>query len=147
MYARFTDRARKVMRLATQEAVRLDHRSFETEHILLGLLKEGQGVAAHVLVSFGIDLPRARQEVEKLAPPGPPADDSESVPEGAGAKQVVADSMDEAQKLGHNYVGTEHLLLGLLRQQHGTARQVLNSLGLELDDVRQEVLNLLGHGA
>ena len=145
-YDRFTDRARKVMQLANQEAQRFNHEYIGTEHILLGLVKEGSGVAANVLKNMDIDLRKIRQEVEKLVRSGPDLVTMGRLPQTPRAKKVIEYSMEEARNLNHNYVGTEHILLGLLREQEGVAAQVLMNLGLKLDEVRKEVLNLLGHG-
>jgi ATP-dependent Clp protease ATP-binding subunit ClpC len=146
MYERFTDRARKVMQLANQEAQRFNHEYIGTEHVLLGLIKEGSGVAANVLKNLDIDLRKIRLEVEKLVQSGPDMVTMGKLPQTPRAKKVIEYSMDEARNLGHNYVGTEHILLGLLREQEGVAAQVLMNLGLKLEDVREEVLSLLGHG-
>ncbi|MBN2291822.1 MAG: ATP-dependent Clp protease ATP-binding subunit, partial [Pirellulales bacterium] len=146
MYERFTDRARKVMQLANQEAQRFNHEYIGTEHILLGLIKEGSGVAANVLKNLDIDLRKIRLEVEKLVQSGPDMVTMGKLPQTPRAKKVIEYSMEEARNLNHNYVGTEHILLGLLREQEGVAAQVLMNLGLKLEDVREEVLNLLGHG-
>ena len=145
MYERFTDRARKVMQLANQEAQRLNHEYIGTEHVLLGLVKEGSGVAANVLKNLDIDLCKIRLEIEKLVQSGPDMVTMGKLPQTPRAKKVLEYSMEEARNLNHNYVGTEHLLLGLLREQEGVAAQVLMNLGLKLEDVREEVLNLLGH--
>jgi ATP-dependent Clp protease ATP-binding subunit ClpC len=145
MYERFTDRARKVMQLANQEAQRFNHEYIGTEHILLGLVKEGSGVAANVLKNLDIDLRKIRLEVEKIVQAGPDMVTMGKLPQTPRAKKVIEYSIEEARNLGHNYVGTEHLLLGLLREQEGVAAQVLMNLGLKLEDVREEVLNLLGH--
>src|SRR5438477_11014406 len=145
MYERFTDRARKVMQLANQEAQRFNHEYIGTEHILLGLVKEGSGVAANVLKNLDVDLRKIRLEVEKLAQRGPDMVTLGKLPQTPRAKKVIEYSIEEARNLSHNYVGTEHLLLGLLREQEGVAAQVLMNLGLRLEDVREEVLNLLGH--
>src|SRR5438132_1574383 len=145
MYERFTDRARKVMQLATQEAQRFNHEYIGTEHILLGLVKEGSGVAANVLKNLDIDLRKIRLEVEKIVQSGPDMVTMGKLPQTPRAKKVIEYSIEEARNLNHNYVGTEHLLLGLLREQEGVAAQVLMNLGLKLEDVREEVLNLLGH--
>jgi ATP-dependent Clp protease ATP-binding subunit ClpC len=145
MYERFTDRARKVMQLANQEAQRFNHEYIGTEHILLGLVKEGSGVAANVLKNLDIDLRKIRLEVEKIVQSGPDMVTMGKLPQTPRAKKVIEYSIEEARNLGHNYVGTEHLLLGLLREQEGVAAQVLQNLGLKLEDVREEVLNLLGH--
>src|SRR5262245_42722533 len=145
MYERFTDRARKVMQLANQEAQRLYHEYIGTEHILLGLIKEGSGVAANVLKNLDIDLRKMRLEVEKLVLWGPDMVSLGKLPQTPRTKKVIEYAIEEARNLNHNYVGTEHLLLGLLREQEGVAAQVLMNLGLRLEDVREEVLNLLGH--
>src|SRR6059036_4116 len=145
MYERFTDRARKVMQLANQEAQRFNHEYIGTEHILLGLVKEGSGVAANVLKNLDIDLRKIRLEVEKIVQSGPDMVTMGKLPQTPRAKKVIEYSIEEARNLNHNYVGTEHLLLGLLREWEGVAAQVLMNLGLRLEDVREEVLNLLGH--
>src|SRR5947208_6407834 len=144
MYERFTDRARKVMQLANQEAQRLNHEYIGTEHVLLGLVKEGSGVAANVLKNLDIDLRKIRHEVELLVQSVPDATIPGKLPQTPRAKKVIEYSIEEARNLNHNYVGTEHLLLGLLLEQEGVAAQVLMNLGLRLEDVREEVLNLLG---
>src|SRR4051794_38909446 len=146
MYERFTDRARKVMQLANQEAQRFNHEYIGTEHVLLGLIKEGSGVAANVLKNLEVDLRKIRLEVEKLVQSGPDMVTMGKLPQTPRAKKVIEYSMEEARNLNHNYVGTEHILLGLLREQEGVAAQVLMNLGLKLEEVREEVLNLLGHG-
>ncbi|MGL6196195.1 MAG: ATP-dependent Clp protease ATP-binding subunit, partial [Thermoguttaceae bacterium] len=134
------------MQLANQEAQRFNHEYIGTEHILLGLVKEGSGVAANVLKNLDVDLRKIRLEVEKLVRSGPDLVTMGRLPQTPRAKKVIEFSMEEARNLNHNYVGTEHILLGLLREQEGVAAQVLMNLGLKLEDVRQEVLNLLGHG-
>ena len=117
-----------------------------TEHILLGLIKEGSGVAANVLKNLDVDLRKIRLEVEKLVQSGPDMVTMGKLPQTPRAKKVIEYSMEEARNLNHNYVGTEHILLGLLREQEGVAAQVLMNLALKLEEVREEVLNLLGHG-
>jgi ATP-dependent Clp protease ATP-binding subunit ClpC len=146
MFERLTDRARKVMALANQEAQRFNHEYIGTEHILLGLVKEGSGVGANVLKNLGIDLRKVRLEVEKLVKSGPEMVTMGKLPQTPRAKKVIEYAIEEARNLNHNYVGTEHLLLGLLREQDGVAAQVLLNLGLKLEEVREEVLNLLGAG-
>jgi ATP-dependent Clp protease ATP-binding subunit ClpC len=146
MYERFTDRARKVMQLANQEAQRFNHEYIGTEHMLLGLVKEGTGVAANVLKNLDVELRKIRLEVEKLVQSGPEMITMGKLPQTPRAKKVLEYSMEEARNLQHNFVGTEHILLGLLREQEGVAAQVLINLGLKLEDVREEVLNLLGNG-
>src|SRR5262249_26388479 len=145
MYERFTDRARKVLQLAAQEAQRFNHEYIGTEHILLGLIREGDGVAANVLKNLGIHPLKIRREVERIVQSGPDMVTMGKLPQTPRAKKVIEYSIDEARNLNHNYVGTEHLLLGLLREEEGLASQVLMNLGLKLEDVREEVLNLLGH--
>lgn len=134
------------MQLANQEAQRFNHEYIGTEHILLGLVKEGSGVAANVLKNLDVDLRKIRLEVEKLVQSGPEMVTIGKLPQTPRAKKVIEYSMEEARNLNHNYVGTEHILLGLLREQEGVAAQVLMNLGMKLEDVREEVLNLLGHG-
>jgi ATP-dependent Clp protease ATP-binding subunit ClpA len=146
MYERFTDRAREVMQLANQEALRWNHEYIGTEHILLGLLAKAHSVAANVLKNLGLDLERIRLEVQKLMQPESKKVTMAKVPETPRAKKVIEYSMEESRKLNHNYVGTEHILLGLLREADGVAANVLTNSGLKLDDVREEVLHLLGHG-
>ena len=146
MYERFTDRARKVMQLANQEAQRFNHEYIGTEHMLLGLVKEGTGVAANVLKNLDVDLRKIRLEVEKLVQSGPEMITMGKLPQTPRAKKVIEYSMEEARNLNHSFVGTEHLLLGLLREQEGVAAQVLLNLDIKLEDVREEVLNLLGSG-
>src|SRR5258707_699190 len=136
MYERFTDRARKVMQLANQEAQRFNHEYIGTEHVLLGLIREGSGVAANVLKRLGLNLETIRVEVQKLVPPRPDSVTKSHLPQTPRTKKAVEFAADEARKLGHHYVGTEHLLLGLLRKKEGLAAQVLLNLGLTLEAVR-----------
>ena len=146
MYDKFTERARKVIVHAREEARRFGHDYIGTEHILLGLVKEGTGVAAHVLKSLGVDLKKIRIEVEKLVQTtgsGSPSSQQQP-PFTPRAKKVLELSVEEARNIGHNYVGTEHLLLGLLRENDGLAAQVLLNMGLKLESVREEVLEFLG---
>jgi ATP-dependent Clp protease ATP-binding subunit ClpC len=146
MYERFTDRARKVIKLAGQEARRFSHEYIGTEHILLGLIKEGSGVAANVLKNLDLDHLMIRAAIEKLVLDGPELVSWRKLPLTPRAKKVIEYSKEEARSLNHNYVGTEHILLGLLREQEGVAAVVLTNLGLKLEEVRQEVLNVLGPG-
>ena len=146
MFERFTDRARKVMALANQEAQRFNHEYIGTEHILLGLVKEGSGVGATVLKNLDVDIKKLRLEIEKLVKSGPDMVTMGKLPQTPRAKKVIEYAIEEARSLNHNYIGTEHILLGLLRESEGIAAQVLMNLGLKLEDVRQEVLNLLGAG-
>src|SRR5206468_7338610 len=146
MYERFTDRARKVMQLANQEAQRFNHEYVGTEHVLLGLIKEGSGVAANVLKNLDVDLRKIRNEVEKIVQSGPDMVSMGKLTQTPRAKKVIEYAIEEARNLNHNYVGTEHLLLGLIREEEGVAAQVLMNLGLKLTEVRAEMLRILGHG-
>ena len=146
MFQRFTDRARKVMALANQEAQRFNHEYIGTEHILLGLVKEGSGVGAAVLKNLEVDIKKLRLEVDRLVKSGPDMVTMGKLPQTPRAKQVIKYAIEGAESLNHNYVGTEHILLGLLRESEGKAAQILINLGLKLEDVRQEVLNLIGAG-
>src|SRR4051812_6658816 len=139
MFERLTDRARRAMTFANQEAQRLGHDHVGTEHLLLGMGKEGSGLAAVVLREFGIDLGMVRGEVLKLSPgpsKGPPP---QQLPRTARFEEVLKHAVEEAEMLSHNYVGTEHLLLGLLREPEGTAARALANLKLKLDEVRTAV--------
>jgi Clp amino terminal domain, pathogenicity island component len=141
MYERFTARARKVMQLANQEAQRFNHEYIGTEHILLGLVKEGLGVAANVLKKLGIDLRTLRLEVGNLVRPGPAMITFGKLPISPCSRNALEYSIEEARKLNHSYVGTEHLLLGLLRDQEGMAALVLRIFGVTLQQVREVVLH------
>ena len=143
MYERFTDRARKVMQLANQEAQRFNHEYIGTEHVLLGLIKEGSGVAANVLKNLDIDLRKIRMEVEKLVQSGPDMVTMGKLPQTPRAKKVLELSLREALQLGHNYIGTEHILLGLLREGEGVAARVLKSLDIDIERTRNEILREL----
>jgi len=144
MFNKFTERARKVILLAKEEAKRFNHDYIGTEHILLGLIREGEGVAAAVLQKLGLSPEKIRLEVEKLVQSGPSTMVSGDIPFTPKAKKVIELAMEEARSLGHNYIGTEHLLLGLIREGEGVASQVLMNLGLDLNRVRNEVITLLG---
>ncbi len=146
MFGRFTERAQKVLALALEEAVRLGHKDIGTEHVLLGLIREGEGIAAKALQSLGLGLDKIQSEVESLIGRG-----TEQTTGGnytpnytPRAKKVIELSMDEARKLGHTYVGTEHILLGLIREGEGIAARIMNNLGVSLNKARQQVLQLLG---
>ena len=147
MFDRFTERARKVIILAKEEAKRFNHDYIGTEHILLGLIKEGESVAAAVLQNLGLSLDTIRLEVEKLVQFGPSTIVSGDIPFTPKAKKVIELAMDEARRLGHNYIGTEHLLLGLIKEGEGVASHVLMNVGLDLNKVRSEVIKLLGSSA
>jgi ATP-dependent Clp protease ATP-binding subunit ClpA len=142
MFERFTDRARRVIVLAQEEARLLNHNYIGTEHILLGLAHESQGVAAKALESLGISLEAVRAQVEEIIGQGQSAPTGH-IPFTPRAKKVLELSLHEAKQLGHNYIGTEHLLLGVLREGEGVAAQVLVKLGGELSRVRQQVIQLL----
>jgi len=144
MFERFTDRARRVVVLAQEEARMLNHNYIGTEHILLGLIHEGEGVAAKALESLGISLEAVRQQVEEIIGQGQQAP-SGHIPFTPRAKKVLELSLREALQLGHDYIGTEHILLGLIREGEGVAAQVLVRLGADLNRVRQQVIQLL-HG-
>ena len=144
MFEKFTDRARRVVVLAQEEARMLNHNYIGTEHILLGLIHEGEGVAAKALESLGISLEAVRQQVEEIIGQGQQALPGH-IPFTPRAKKVLELSLREARQLGHNYIGTEHILLGLIREGDGVAAQVLVKLGADLNRVRQQVIVLL-HG-
>jgi len=142
----FTERAQRVILIAQEEAKRLNHDYVGTEHILLGLIALGEGVAAQVLANLGVDLRRVRSEIEKIVGTGDNVMLLGEIPFTPRAKKVLEYAVEEAQHMGHSYVGTEHLLLGLIREEEGVAARVLENLGLRLEVVREEVLNLLGEG-
>ena len=142
MFERFTDRARRVVVLAQEEARMLNHNYIGTEHILLGLIHEGEGVAAKALEQLGISLEGVRDQVEEIIGQGQTAP-AGHIPFTPRAKKVLELSLREALQLGHNYIGTEHILLGLIREGEGVAAQVLQKLGADLNRVRQSVIQLL----
>lgn len=145
MFEKFSERARKVMSLARQEAQRLNSECIGTEHILLGIIQEGGGVAATVLKNLNVDLKRIRQEVDELVKPSTgPITTLGQLPYSPRAKNVIELAGNEASQLGHDVIGTEHLLLGLLKENEGIAAQVLTNLGLKLAKVRDMVLEVLG---
>jgi ATP-dependent Clp protease ATP-binding subunit ClpC len=142
VFERFTDKARRVVVLAQEEARMLNHNYIGTEHILLGLIHEGEGVAAKALESLNISLEAVRQQVEEIIGQGQAAPTGH-IPFTPRAKKVLELSLREALQLGHNYIGTEHILLGLIREGEGVAAQVLQKLGADLNRVRQQVIQLL----
>ena len=144
MFNRFTERARKVLLLAKEEARRFNHDYIGTEHILLALVSEREGVAATVIQNLGVDLENIRQEIEKFMHPGPPTQVLGELPFTPRAKKSLELAAEEARSLGHNYIGTEHILLGLIKESEGLASQVLVLLGLELEKVRTQIMELLG---
>ena len=147
MFERFTDRARRVLVLAQEEARLLNHNFLGTEHILLGLVHEGEGVAAKALEAVGVKLADVRTAVETIVPPGSAGQTHGAPPFTPRAKKVLEMSLREALQLGHNYIGTEHLLLGLVREGDGVAAQVLVAKGADLSKVRAKVVELLsGYG-
>ena len=145
-FDKFTDRARKVLTLAQDEAQRFNHNYIGTEHLLLGLVREGEGVAARVLENMNVELPKVRTAVEFIIGRGdrPVVGEVGLTPR---AKRVIELAIDEARRLGHNYIGTEHLLLGLVREGEGIAAGVLESLGVNLDKVRHEVIRVLSQSS
>ena len=145
MFERFTDRARRVVVLAQEEARDLDHNYIGTEHLLLGLCHEGAGVAVAALEALGVSLAAVREQVGVIVGRGsqPP---SGHIPFTPRAKKVLELSLRESQQLGHEYIGTEHLLLGLVREGQGVAARVLGNLGVDLGRARQQVIELLGGG-
>lgn len=143
MFGRFTERAQKVLALSQEEALRLGHSNIGTEHILLGLVREGEGIAAKALYGLALSPEKIQKEVENLIGRG--NEQSQNLHYTPRAKKVIELSMDEARKLGHSYVGTEHILLGLIREGEGVAARVLTNLGVSLNKARQQVLQLLGN--
>ena len=144
MFDKFTDRARKVIALARQEAERLSNDYIGTEHVLMGLIKEGSGVAANILENLNIDPEKVLAEVEKVVQPGTNMVTMGQLPFTPRTKKMLEYSLEEMRNLGHNYIGTEHLLLGLIRENDSEAAQVMLSMGIDLDSVRKEVLKILG---
>jgi ATP-dependent Clp protease ATP-binding subunit ClpC len=142
MFEKMTDRARRVMVLSQEAARRLAHNYVGTEHILLGLIEEGEGVAAKALVELGISLPDVQKKVEAVIGRGEQSPTG-SIPFTPRAKKVIELSLREGLQLGHNYIGTEHILLGLIREGEGVAASVLVDLGVDLRQVRQQVIKVL----
>ena len=144
MGTRFTERAQRVILIAQEEAKRLNHDYVGTEHILLGLIALGEGVASQVLASLGVDLRKVRAEIEKIVGLGDNMMLLGEIPFTPRAKKVLEYAVEEAQHMGHSYIGTEHVLMGLIREEEGVAARVLENLGLKLETVREEVLSILG---
>ncbi|MEP7028375.1 MAG: Clp protease N-terminal domain-containing protein, partial [Candidatus Eisenbacteria bacterium] len=144
MHDKFTERVRKVIYLAREEAARLQHDYIGTEHLLLGVIREGEGIAATVLNNLGVDLDHIRQAVENMVTSSGGTMTIGEIPFTPRAKRVLELAVEEARSLGHNYVGTEHLLLGLIREGEGVAAKVLLELGVDRKRVREETLKLLG---
>jgi hypothetical protein len=147
MYERFSDRARKVMQLSNQEALRYNHEYIGPEHILLGLLKEGSGVAANVMKNMDIDLKRLRHEVEKILLPGPDMDSMGKLPQTPSTRKVIELAIQSARELNHNYVGTEHLFLGVLGlpDDKNIFSKIFAGSDITTEKVKEEIMNLLGH--
>lgn len=146
MLEKFTDRSKKVLALANLKAQQLNHEYLDTGHILLGLIEEGPGVGATVLKILDVDLGELQREVETLLPSAPATVALGKLPQTAGTKKAIRNAIQEARVLKHNYIGTEHLLLGLLAEDGGLAVQVLTKLGQPPERIRNEILNLLGSG-
>lgn len=143
MFERFTDRARKVMSLANVEAQRFNHEHIGTEHILLGIVKEGGGIARAIFEKLDVDPRKIRLEVEKLIKSGPELVNVGKMPQSPGAKRAIELAIERAIILGHNYVGTEHLLLGLIEERDGVAAKVLVSLSITLDTATEKAKEIL----
>jgi ATP-dependent Clp protease ATP-binding subunit ClpC len=144
MFDRFTERVRKVIQLAREEAMRFNHDYIGTEHLLLGLVKEGEGIASAALANLGVDIKTLRLEVEKLVEQGPSTVSVGEIPFNPQAKKVLELSVEEARKFGHNYIGTEHLLLGLIKEGEGIAAHVLDNMKVDVEKVQREIVKLLG---
>ena len=147
MFERFTERAKRVIKLARKEAGRLGHSYIGTEHLLLGLVREGEGVAAIVLQNLGLELDSLRLEIEKTVQSGPATLTLDEIPFAPRAKRVMELAVENAQAMSHSYIGTEHILLGLIREGEGIAARVLEKMGLTFEKIRTEISNLLGDTA
>ena len=149
MFERYTENAREVLSHARQEAQKFHHDHIGTEHILLGLIEVKEGVGAEILRHHNVNLKTAKAEVEKLVIPGNPEDDSTFValPRTTHAHELIDDAVEEARALKHNYIGTEHLLLALLHEKEGRGAQILGNLGLQLEQVRQDVMKFVEYAA
>lgn len=143
-YSSFTDRSRKVMQLANQEAQRLNHEYIGTEHVLVGMIKEGSGVAANAMKNLGLSLESIRAELDKVIKPGPEMITMGKMPQTPRVRSGIERAMQEAARLGHHYVGTEHLLLGFIGDPEGVFTAVIETLGISSEEVRSEVEFLLG---
>src|SRR6266480_6062633 len=143
-FDRFNDRAKRVLALAQDEAIRFNHNYIGTEHLLLGLVREGEGVAARVLDSLGVELSKVRTAVEFIIGRGDSTTSPSEITLSPRTKKVIELAIDEARKLGHSHIGTEHLLLGLIRESGTMASEVLESLGVSLDKARHQVIATLG---
>ncbi len=140
MYERFTDCSKKIMQLTKSEAHRLNHEYLSTEHLLLGMAKEGCGVAAHVLKNHGLDYGRLRTEIEKITPRQPDMVIMGQFPLTPRMRKVLFNSMEAAAQFGHTYIGTEHLLLGLLREAEGIATALIESVGINIEAIARDVI-------
>ncbi|OLC56280.1 MAG: hypothetical protein AUH85_06810 [Chloroflexi bacterium 13_1_40CM_4_68_4] len=143
-FDRFDDRAKRVLAMSQDEAVRLNHNYIGTEHLVLGLVREGEGVAAQVLTSLGVELSKARTVVESIIGRGDSTTSPSEITLSPRTKKLIELAIDEGRKLGHGHVGTEHLLLGLVREGEGIGSAVLESFGVSLERVRERVLETLG---
>ena len=144
MYERFTDRARKVMALANQEAQRFNHDKIGSEHVLLGIIKEGSGVGASVLKDYGLDIRILREDVLKLVKEGPEIVTMGKLPQSPRTKKIIEYAIEYARSLNHNYVGTEHILGSLVSEKEGIASQILVSKGFDEKRIKEDLENLLG---
>ena len=145
MFERFTDCARNLMGRANREAQKLHHDYVGTEHILLALVKENESVGAHVLKNLDVDFKRLKLEVEKLSPPGPEDADPEKLPPDDREKRVIQYAVEEARSLKHSYIGSEHILLGLIKETNGVAAKVFDIMGIHYKDLKTETLNILAN--
>lgn len=143
MFEHFTDRARKIVALANQQAIRMNRDHIDTEHVLLGLIVEGSGVGMSALKKLHVDVVKMKAEVERITPTGAAPVAQGKLPQTAAFKRAIEYSMAEAQSLNHNYVGSEHMLLGLIRENDGVAAQVLRNLQVRLDPLRESILRVL----
>lgn len=146
MFERFTDRARKVMVFANQEAQRFNHDEIGPVHVLIGLIKDGNGIAATAFQRMGVDLRKVRDHVEKTVPAVPDVVTIGKLPQTPATKKIIEQAMQEARDLSHNYVGTEHIAMGLLKTEDELALGALKACGVALQDLRADILLLLGHG-
>jgi ATP-dependent Clp protease ATP-binding subunit ClpA len=144
MYELYTDRARKVMQLANQSAQLFNHEFVGVEHLFMGLVAEGTGVAAKVLGMFGVTLEKARDEIRKVVQSGPDMVTMGRLPYTPRVKNVIASAIEEVKSLNHRYIDTEHLLLGLLREREGAAYQAMTNMGLNVDEIRSKTLEVIG---
>ena len=143
MFKRFTERARRIVILSREEAERYSHEYLGTEHLLLGVLKDGGGIAISVLNKMGVDIKTLKEKVEKSLPQSSSSLNIGDIPFTSRAKKVLEVSVEEARSLGHNYIGTEHILLGLIKEKDGQASKIFNSFGIYYPETRENILNVL----